>query len=53
MANILVIQAQPATLILVGQYWASRFIKCDKDLQLKYNCKYNYQRAKYKNPMLI
>ena len=37
----------------VGQCWVSRFIKRHDDLQSKYNRKYDYQRAKREDLILI
>src|SRR6266487_4393824 len=37
----------------VGQYWVANFVKCHQALQSQYNCKYNYQQAKYKDPTII
>ena len=54
MASLLAAQyTGSATLQLVGEKWAYNFIKHHNDLQSKYNRKYDYQRAKYKNPVLI
>ena len=50
MASLLAIQRglQP-----VGEQWVYDFIKRHNDLQSKGNCKYDYECAKCKDPMLI
>ena len=54
MASILATQRTGSTTPLsVGQCWVSRFIKRHDDLQSKYNRKYDYQRAKCEDPVLI
>jgi hypothetical protein len=54
MASILATQGTESTTPLsVGQCWVSQFIKRYDDLQSKYNCKYDYQRAKCEDPTLI
>jgi hypothetical protein len=54
MASILAAQFAGSTIPLpFGQYWVSRFIKRYDDLQSKYNRKYDYQRAKCEEPILI
>jgi hypothetical protein len=37
----------------VGQHWVANFVKRHQALQSRYNCKYNYQRAKYEDPTII
>jgi hypothetical protein len=46
-------QENQATLPTIGQHWAYNFVQRYKALKSKYNYKYNYQRAKCKNPTLI
>ena len=31
----------------------STFVKCELELVVKFNCKYNYKRALYKDPKVI
>jgi hypothetical protein len=37
----------------VGTCWASNFINCHLELRIYFQQKYNYQRAKYKDPAVI
>jgi len=37
----------------IGKRWAHNFIKRQPDLQTRFTRKYNYQRAKYKDPKII
>ena len=37
----------------VGKRWVYDFIKYYDNLQSKWNCKYNYQRTKCEDPVLI
>ena len=37
----------------VGTYWASTFVKRYLELIMRFNRKYNYQRAQYKDPEII
>ena len=37
----------------ISEKWAQLYIKRNNNIQLKFNRKYNYQRAKYEDPMLI
>ena len=54
MASILAAQnTGSASLPYVSQYWVHKFLKRHNTLKLKHNRKYNYQRAKYKDPVLI
>jgi hypothetical protein len=41
---------QPAS---VGKHWVHNFIKRNPTLKSKYNRKYDYQRAKCEDPVLI
>ena len=51
MANLLVAQhKKPAK---VGQLWVRNFVSRHDILKSKYNCKYDYQRAKCEDPELI
>jgi hypothetical protein len=46
MAGVLAAQyARSPTPLPVGPNWVSRLIKRHDDLQSKFNCKYDYQRA--------
>jgi hypothetical protein len=51
-ANLL-LQARTNSTDCVGQNWPSRFIKRQPDLQTRYNRKYDYQRAKCEDPVLL
>jgi len=54
MASILAAQrAGSATIQPIGKNWVSTFLKRHNDLQSKYNRKYDYQRAKCEDPVLI
>ena len=54
MASLLAAQyTGSATLQLVSEKWAYNFIKRHNNLQSKYNRKYDYQRAKCEDPVLI
>ena len=54
MAGLLAAQyARPAVLQPIGEKWVYNFIKRHNDLQSKYNRKYDYQRAKCEDPILI
>ena len=54
MAGVLAVQkAGLSTPLRVGPNWVSRFIKRHNDLQTKFNRKYDYQRAKCEDPVLI
>ena len=37
----------------VGQNWPSTFVKRRPELKVKFNCKYDYKRALYKDPKVI
>jgi len=51
MTCLLVVQHEQST--IVGQLWIHNFIKCHDTLKLKYNHKYDYQRAKCKDSKFI
>ena len=53
MASLLAAQYGPAVLQPIGEKWVYNFIKRHDDLQSKYNRKYDYQRAKCEDPVLI
>jgi hypothetical protein len=54
MASILATQrARSATIQPISKNWVSTFLKRHNDLQSKYNRKYDYQRAKCEDPILI
>ena len=54
MASLLVVQCfKSITSPLIGQNWIWKFINHHDMLKSKYNCKYDYQWAKYKNLKLI
>ena len=54
MASLLVTQyAGQTDPITVGQNWVRNFINRYNDLKSKYNRKYDYQRAKCEDPILI
>lgn len=37
----------------VGKLWAHNFVKRQPELQMRWVCRYNYQRAKCKDPKII
>jgi hypothetical protein len=37
----------------VGTHWASTFVKRHLELTIRFNRKYNYQRAQYEDPEII
>jgi hypothetical protein len=37
----------------VGVNWPSTFVKCQPELKVKFNRKYDYKRALYKDPEII
>jgi hypothetical protein len=45
--------SQSATPSTVGQNWVRKFINRNPELRSQYNHKYNYQRAKCEDPILI
>jgi hypothetical protein len=51
MAALLICQRVPTA--TVGKNWASRFINSDDRIKSKYNRKFDYQRAKCEDPILI
>jgi hypothetical protein len=51
MAEILLTQWKPQG--KVGKNWVTTFIKGNEAIKARYNCKYDYQRAKCKDPELI
>jgi hypothetical protein len=53
MASILATQRTGSDTLLVGQNWVRNFINRHDNLKLKYNHKYDYQCAKYEDPVLI
>ena len=54
MAGILAAQRiEPTTIKLISKNWVRIFIKYHSNLQSKFNRKYDYQRAKCKDPILI
>ena len=54
MAGILVAQrVELADMKPIGENWVGTFVKHHSDLQSKFNCKYDYQRAKCEDPVLI
>lgn len=56
MAKILLAECVQDALTIppkIGQHWVYRFIKQHPKLKLFYNRKYNYQRAKCKDPKVI
>jgi hypothetical protein len=40
-------------ILYIGIYWASNFVKYCPELQIYFQRKYNYQRAKYEDPEVI
>lgn len=54
MAGLLAAQRTgPATIQPIGEKWVYNFVKRHNDLQAKFNRKYDYQRAKCEDPILI
>ena len=55
MAAILAAQtaASSAKPVHVGQNWVQKFVCRHDSLKSQFNCKYDYQRAKYKDPTLL
>ena len=52
MATVLLSKhADASTLPRVGQHWVRTFINRSSELCSKYNCKYDYQRAKLEDPV--
>ena len=56
MANLLLAECVQNTSKVpstIGKNWVSNFVQRHPELHLKYNCKYDYQRAKCKDPKVI
>jgi hypothetical protein len=54
MASVLATQHAGEALIQpIGEKWTYNFVKRHDNLQSKFNRKYNYQRAKCEDPVLI
>jgi hypothetical protein len=58
MANLLLEKrsnsnSNPNPKSLVGQRWVINFVRRHQALQTRYNCKYDYQRAKCEDPQVI
>jgi hypothetical protein len=55
MASILAAQCttESSTVLLVGQNWVRNFINHHDSLRSQFNRKYDYQHAKYEDPVLI
>ena len=53
-AGILVAQrVEPVAVKLIGINWVQTLVKRHNDLRFKFNQKYDYQCAKYKDPVFI
>ena len=53
MASILAAQHTKDPIKPISEKWVYNFIKRNNNLQSKFNYKYDYKHAKYKDPVLI
>ena len=53
MANLLLQKRSRDNTLTVGQRWVYNFVRRNDSLQSKYNRKYDYQRAKCEDPVII
>jgi hypothetical protein len=53
MANLLLQKRSQDKTLEVGQRWVYNFVQRHNSLQSKYTCRYDYQRAKCENPVVI
>jgi hypothetical protein len=53
MANLLLQKRSQNNMLTVGQRWVYNFVQRHDSLQSKYTCRYDYQRVKCENPVVI
>ena len=53
MASLLLQKRSQDNTLTVGKQWVYNFVRRHQELKSRYNRKYDYQRAKYKDPAII
>jgi hypothetical protein len=53
MANLLLSTRGMTPIQTVGKNWVTKFVKRHLELDIRFSNRYNYKRAKYKDPKII